>query len=331
MDHSTYFRLFTDRANKGDADAVKELQNAYAYGIDQLQTFDKDLVRYYRKTRGNPYSALMYGKMHLLGLGVKQDVPKGIRFVVKSKELGCAEARLILASANKSGVYNDESYDSLVAKVLEDGHPGAHYYLAEDFLEAGDEGNFLLHLERAADMGYGIALARLGEYYHDKGKYKKARHYYRRAMKCKSGGAAFNSGVMYREGEGVKVNLDKAVELFLRAIEWENVEAMTSLGTHYAEKGDTTRAKIYWKKAYQRDDPFACFNLGRTYWKEDKRRRALQAFLKGARLGQFDCLMWLNKMGIDPQTDEKDLDAVIKLLDDVKDMFGQFGAYDGDW
>ena len=60
-------------------------------------------------------------------------------------------------------------------------------------------------------------------------------------------------------------------------------------------------------------------------------KKAILMFLKAARTGHFDSLMKLNKLGINPRTEDDEIDDVIDARTKFHNAFKNFGAYDGEW
>jgi serine/threonine-protein kinase len=89
---------------------------------------------------------------------------------------------------------------------------------------------------------------------------------------CSGGGwvACKDLGIMYRNGQGVTEDDQRAAGLFSKACDAGNALGCTDLGVLYANgKGvaeDDSRAASYYAKACNAGDALGCSNLGNSYW-----------------------------------------------------------------
>jgi len=331
MSKNQVFINLTNKANTLNQDAMNELHNEYLNETDLRQDFNTELINFYKDNTNKPYSLYYYGKIHLFGLGVEKDIKKAIELLCQSRDLGCSQALIELAYLNRVGLYNQETYDSLLQKACQMKNSNAFYCLGWDAKEQGDTDTFLKNMEIARELKNSNAIHQIGQYYHDNSKYNLAKNYYREAISMDNAHSYLNFGVMYREGEEFKKNNEKAMKLFEKAGVLGNIKAFVCLGSIYQDEGDDEKAKECYKKAIQEDDPLAYYNLGLIYLEEDKRKKAIQMFLNGARQGHFNSIIKLNKLGIDPETNDDELDDVIEARNQFHNMFKNFGAYDGEW
>ena len=91
---------------------------------------------------------------------------------------------------------------------------------------------------RAAEQGWGDAMFRIGEMYHNgthpRGKsIEKAMEWYLKGAYRFSGHAMYAIGRMYHLGDGVSQSYERAMEWYLRAAEEDNAEAQYRLGMMY--------------------------------------------------------------------------------------------------
>lgn len=331
MNTNIAFINLTNKANIGDNTAIMELHNEYSNETDLKQDFNEELINFYKDNKDKPYSMYYYGKMHLFGLGVEKDLPKAIELLCQSRDLGCSQALVELAFLNKLDLYDKETYDSLLQKGCEMENSNAFYCLGIDAKEKGDDKEFLKQMKESHVLRNSNATHQFGQYYHDIGNYNQAKSYYKIGIKMNNKHSIFNFGVMYREGEGFQKNNKKAIKLFEQAIALGSIEALVCIGRIYQEEGDDDKAKECYKKAIMEEDPLAYYNLGLIYLDEDKRKKAIQMFLNGARIGHFRSIMKLNQLGIDPRTEDDELDDVIEARTMFHNAFKNFGAYDGEW
>ena len=331
MNKNTVFINLTNKANTLNQDAMNELHNEYSNETDLKQDFNVELIDFYKDNTNKPYSMYYYGKMHLFGLGVEKDIPNAIELLCKSREIGCSQSLIELACLNKFGLYDKESYNYLLQKACQLKNSNAYYCIGWDAKEKNDVSSFLGNMEQARELENSNAIHQIGQYYHDIGEYSQAKKYYKEAISMDNQHSLLNFGVMYREGEGFKKNNKKAMELFEQASILGNIKAFVCLGGIYQEEGNDEKAKECYKKVIAEEDPLAYYNLGLIYLDEDKRKKAIQMFLNGARQGHFNSIMKLNQLGIDPNTEDDELDDVIETRTQFHNMFKNFGAYDGEW
>lgn len=294
--HNKYFVDLTTRANSNDQEAIRKLYNEYSNETDINQIFDSELIEFYENHESQPYSLYYYGKMNLFGIGIDQNQSLGIELLVKSKNLGCSHAYLDLAILNKLGLYNDETFDDLIKTACDMNNANAYHYLGLEAKENEDIDRFLYNMKKATELGNSNAIHQIGQYYHDIGEYELAVKYYKQGMLLQNSHCYFNYAVMYREGEGCDKDIDKAIELFKQSSELGNVKAIVSIGEIYHEQGNEELAIEYYQKVV--DDPLACYNLGLIYLGRREDDEAIRMFLKGAELGNFNCIMKLARMGI---------------------------------
>jgi TPR repeat protein len=89
---------------------------------------------------------------------------------------------------------------------------------------------------------------------------------------CMGGGweACKDLGIMYRYGQGIPEDDNKAAGLFAKACDAGNALGCTNLGALYANgKGvdkDDTRAAAFYNRACDAGDAMGCSNLGTLYW-----------------------------------------------------------------
>jgi TPR repeat protein len=92
-----------------------------------------------------------------------------------------------------------------------------------------------------------------------------ARKYYKKACKKNHQHSLFNLAVIYKEGEGVTKNENKAIKLFKRSMNLGNIKALNNLGAIYCDRGDYYEGKKFYKQAMQQGCPLASYNLGKLY------------------------------------------------------------------
>ncbi|MCR4299384.1 MAG: trypsin-like peptidase domain-containing protein [Gallionella sp.] len=111
--------------------------------------------------------------------------------------------------------------------------------------------------------------------------------------------AQFNLGVMYRKGEGVPKDANKAVEWWQKAAAQGYAKAQYSLGWMYYNgvgvPKDTTKAVEWYQKAATQGNASAQINLGEIYLGKDN-AKAVDWFQKAATQGDADAQYMLGTM-----------------------------------
>jgi len=82
--------------------------------------------------------------------------------------------------------------------------------------------------------------------------------------------AQYNLGICYREGYGISVDYQKAIEWFMKSADSGNVEALAAIGSCYSSGGpnllrNMEKAFEYWQKGYEKGDPDCAHNMGFNY------------------------------------------------------------------
>lgn len=120
-------------------------------------------------------------------------------------------------------------------------------------------------------------------------------------------------GLAYRKGEeGLSINPRKAVKLFKRAVEAGNVDAMVSLGSMYIEgegvKQDKEKAMQLFQMASDRGDAVAQNNIGALLLHEDEKAAFpfyLLAAKQGMTVAEYNvAAMYMNGQGVDKDLHE---------------------------
>jgi len=160
------------------------------------------------------------------------------------------------------------------------GHVDAEYNLGEIYLEmhlGGEEVNPVEALKwiiRAASLGSADANRYMGMiFYNGLGgiprDYERAAELYQIAAEKGNSLAAYELGLMYRDGRGVPQNYAEAFRLFRRAANQLLVESEFRVGYAYqAGEGvqkDDVKAAIWYRKAAERGYAMAQNNLGTLY------------------------------------------------------------------
>lgn len=328
--------LYTDRlfnliikADEGDMNDINNIHNYYSLEDYSLYDYPTDFIKMLneRADQDNPYSLLHLSIMYLLGLGLEKDFTKGIDLLVKSMNLGCSQAYYTMAML----VVTDQveytiEYDELLNIAIGMNNSSALVqkgieYSDIDFKKSSD------NYKKAIEFGNDYAIYKLGELYHDNHKYKLAIKYYNQAMNKNVDHAYFNLAVMYREGEGVSVDLTKSKELFKKAMSLGNIKALTCIGSLYEQLDDLDKAKKYYKLGASKDDTFAKYNLALLYKTNNKHKKTIKYLIESAKDGhrQSYNLLVYDYNVTNLNMSDKEIDELLNF----HNTFKNFGAYDG--
>jgi len=285
----------------------------------------------------SPANRFLMGYGYLNGVGVEQDVEKGIQIL--------------------ENIVNEPYDDKEINKLKSD----SAMVLADHYFDLDDFEKDFYYCQKAAELGDAKAMNHLGWMYR-KGKgvqqsYEKAFEWYAKAAQLGNARSVNNLGHMYFNGRGVQQSYEKAFECYDKAAELGVADAMNSIGWMYDEglgvEQSCEKAVEWYTKAAELGDAMAMNNLGNMY--EDGRgveqdyekandwyAKAADRYAKDAELGDADAMCDLGVMYEDgrgvEQSDEKAIEwftkaaeldneeaieALILLLGKGKNKFGQ--------
>lgn len=186
---------------------------------------------------------------------------------------------------NAVNSYNNSDYqmaDSLFVSALHYNSSDAYYYLGEMFLEGigvyKDVNNGIDYLQKAANAGNGLAYYRLGVI-NKNGIYvnkdlNKAAVYFDKAMRIIDFGADNNNpemqcikGSMYREGNGVEKNIDRAITYYKNAADNNYAPAQNEL-YEILKTSDYDSAYKWLEKSAQLNYPKSQYRLGAILFRQ---------------------------------------------------------------
>ncbi len=90
---------------------------------------------------------------------------------------------------------------------------------------------------------------------------KIAQIWLRHALESGDADARFNVGLLFLYGQGLDINVAEAKFWFEIAAEKGHMEAMTNLGSLYAQNGDLESAEKWFRRASELGDEMAVRNL----------------------------------------------------------------------
>ena len=286
---------------------TKDEKRSYQYYVEALHGFmeiepDSDFIFPYEpKYEGQimkPVDMRSYvwyriGKMHCYGLGTEQDHEKAFDWFLKSATEGNKFAQYSLANLYYYG--NDVERDLSQAflwyqKSSSQGQPYASYAIAQMY----NKGEYVCQSEEIAQRYYKDALSgflkleskdqaddnlyyKLG-YMFKKGlgtgiDMDKAIDYFKRSAEMNNKNGLYEYGKALLLGEHISQDKKKAVKLLEKAIKLENINAKRFLALEYISDEhldqDIDKGFAMLTECADSGDNFACYKLGKIYFKGD--------------------------------------------------------------
>ena len=286
---------------------TKDEKRSYQYYVEALHGFmeiepDSDFIFPYEpKYEGQimkPVDMRSYvwyriGKMHCYGLGTEQDHEKAFDWFLKSATEGNKFAQYSLANLYYYG--NDVERDLSQAflwyqKSSAQGQPYASYAIAQMY----NKGEYVTQNEDTAQRYYNAALSGFLEleskdqaddnlYYKLGSMFKKglgtgidmdkAIDYFKRSAEMNNKNGLYEYGKALLLGEHISQDKKKAVKLLEKAIKLENINAKRFLALEYISDEhldqDIDKGFAMLTECADSGDNFACYKLGKIYFKGD--------------------------------------------------------------
>ena len=213
-------------------------------------------------------SALCYMRMRGMG-GIEKSKANVIPTCEKAVNLGVANAKTILGYYFLREGSDVKKGEQLIKEAAEAGDPSGMRFWA-DILEKNNKiSEAEIFAKRSADAGDSEAMnnyARLLHKKNDKLFYNDVIKYYEKSINLGGTNALVNLGALYINGDLLKKNVDKALNLFSLAASRGSMEAYNWLGiVHQKEKGGLENREIArqnYLAAAKMDYPLAMNNLG---------------------------------------------------------------------
>lgn len=178
------------------------------------------------------------GEMYRVGMGVKMDDKRAFKWFLKASEKGDPAGLDNLARCYfyGLGVKRDVATAGDLFKLAADkGHAFAQYSYANLLFAKRDFKAALPYFKKSADGGCAVALVRLGDVYRQglgvEVNYEKAIEVWRRAAELNETGAYYYLAQAYENGWGVEVDVKKAISLYEKA--WSSGD--WRVGNHLAQ------------------------------------------------------------------------------------------------
>lgn len=297
-------------AKKGSADCAAILGSLYEQGNEELGIKQdvKKSERYYRQS-GTSAANYRLGRMYLDGELGKQkpaDIAKGLELVQKSAEEGYIDAIYLMGYCYETGSYVD-SVDHVTAlayyiKLAQNDVPVGLFKLGL-YSELGDGGldqDSVMAVEyyrRAADLGNGLAMCYLGDFYRI-GQYlpldgEKAFEMYRAADSVEEVTGTYYMARSYLEGCGVAVDTAAAIPLLEKSAALGVGNAAYRLGKmyDYGQGGlvqNADSAMHYYLMGHRDGSADASYVIGRQLLREGYHSDAVEYLYTAAKRGSVD-------------------------------------------
>lgn len=262
------FILYTEAADKGEADAQLGLGEMFANGVGVAKN-EAEAITWYLKaaTQGNATAQFNLGMMYQAGRGATKDETVAANWFHKAANQGSANAQFNLGLMYETGLgvpKNEMEAAKWYRQAADQGHVGAQVNLGGMYGEgrgvAKDEIMAAEFYRKAAAQGNGIAQVNLGYIYGEgRGVAKDeamAVEYYRKAAEQGNGTAQFNLGWMCENGRGTPKDEVEAAKWYRQAAEQGHYLAQWNIGRFYqfgqgVPKDEAESANWYLKAAEQ--------------------------------------------------------------------------------
>lgn len=228
--------------SKTGADAVADyyLGRLYLYGYGQLKNNDL-AMRYFVKSAEKGYlpAVQLLAKYTLMQ---DKNLEEAILWFKKAAAAGDVNAQMYVAAAYLYGLGVKKNTDVATRYYIDaakNGNATAQFAVAENFIESRHSGNNklgLIWLNKSASNGNARALTKLGS--------------------------------IYVAGKLVTKDMEKATELFKKAVEQNYAPAMVALGDIDLQQNEPDKAVDWYNKAANQHDATAYLHLGRAYLQE---------------------------------------------------------------
>jgi TPR repeat protein len=238
----------------------------------------KTAFGYFMNSKDNDKSMNAIGKCYYKGYGVMKDYDEAYKWFLLSINLGNIDAivNMGICYENGHGVMKDS------IKALE------YYY------DAAYHDNNRAHFC-------------IGKYFENNDNKHKAFIWYQSSANLGNIKGMFNTGVCYEYGYNncINIDMDKAIEYYMKSGELEFSEAYYSLGTIYISdkykniyKEYNYQKSLYWfEKGCDINNPKSLYNVGvfyyNGYYVKKNKYKALIYFIKSAELNDPDALYML--------------------------------------
>ena len=201
------------------------------------------------------YVRYRIGKMHCYGLGTQQDYEKAFEWFLKSAQECNKFAQYSLGNLYYYGNGTDKDLSQAFhwyMKSAEQGQPYASYSVAKMY----DKGEYVSQSEENVQRYYKNALSGFLEL---------------ESKNQTDDNLFYKMGTMYKNGLGTDIDMDKAINYFMRSAELNNTNAKRTLALEYISgkhlELDIEKGLEMLTVCADRGDTLSCYKLGKIYFK----------------------------------------------------------------
>lgn len=303
-------QILISESEKGNLLAIHDLGKLYS--TDKLgEKDDEKSFAYYKEALNGflrieqisdklkPYLQYRIGKMFCYGLGTEQNYEKAFQWFLKSAEEGNKFAQFSIANLYYYGngvERNLEKAFEWYMKSAKQGQPYASYAVAQMY----SKGEYVQQNEEAAQEYFSQALSgflkleadgqaddnlfyKIGVMYKNglgtEVDIDKALEYFKRSAELNNKNGLYEYGKALLFGENITQDMPKAMDCLEKAVRLSNVNAKRFLALEYIS-GEHIELKIdkgieMLTECADGGDPLSCFMLGRIYFKGEAVNRDL--------------------------------------------------------
>ena len=215
-DYSTALQALGDAAKGGLPEAIFEFGQLFFAGKGVERSLQRSFDCAVSAAKlGYPRAMLFIATLYIKGLGFEPNGEKAAEWLQKAADLGDASAQFNLALLYSKGDLIARDFDKalpLARAAAEQGHEKAQQ-LIDNLQES----------ERDEWMTQGVEA-------YKKGDFQNAAFLFRQAAGAGSAAAAFNLGLCYENGEGVRKDYQKALRWYTKGAELGHARAQCSAG-----------------------------------------------------------------------------------------------------
>lgn len=225
-----------------------------------------------------PVALHSLAKLRFYGPEELRDFSIARKYFNRAAELGLDASMPVIGTMYRDGLGGEKDYTAAAlwfSIAAEKGNPFSQNALAECY-ENGwgldkDISKSLLWYRSSAELGYTPAYRNLGRVFAAgvgvEASDRKAFDWYSRAAEKGDADSQYQVGVAFLKGKGVVRSEEYALEWLTKAADAGHADAMREIATHYYESGDAKSgdydlAAAWYKKAAQKGDIAAQYNLG---------------------------------------------------------------------
>ena len=195
------------------------------------------------------------GKMHCYGLGTEQNYAQAFGWFLKSAEEGNKFGQYTLGNLYYYGNGTDKDLSQAFQwymKSAEQGQPYASYSIAQMY----NKGEYVSQSEENAQRYYKNALSGFLEL---------------ESKDQADDNLFYKMGTMYKNGLGTDIDMDKAINYFMRSAELNNINAKRTLALEYISgkhlELDIEKGLEMLTECADSGDTLSCYKLGKIYFK----------------------------------------------------------------